>query len=310
MHRRHRQPDMAQEAARVADEQLALALAELQGGAVDDARRHIWKVRTLMRVLRPLLDFEAGAEGNRRLRALNRRLAPVADAAAAPRTLSHLAARASGAGAATAIAANRHALAQRAKRTDRVVAVDRLLRRSEDVIAVERARIGTWQLRPHAIDAIAPDLEDSVRRTAKAMARAIEQPTAHRDLAWRRHATEWWLHVRLHDGCCRELRAVRRRLEAMAACLDESYNVRVLERILVAEGLEARGDTALVLRLLRHYQTDLRARATAHGRAALRARRGAARRVAGHRRTVRSAGIRPGPHARIVASPAASRRTV
>jgi hypothetical protein len=77
-------------------------------------------------------------------------------------------------------------------------------------------------------------------------------------------------------------------LDALDDCLDDGHNVAVLERMLTTEGLGSRRDAATVLRLLRHDQAGLRARALTLGRAALRETpRHFVRRVASHWRTDR-----------------------
>ena len=275
MDRRHHHPPIGLEAARVADEQLERALSELhradtsRGDTVHEARRHIRKVRALLLLLRPRLTDEAYLEANRRLRALNRRLAPIATAPTVLGTLTRLSGRVDAKEARAAIEAVKAALVHRAERAERTAASVRLLKRAETTLAVERARIGTWEIEKQRLP-IAAGLESSRRQAAKAMIRAAARPGAGRDRTWRRSTTRLWLHVRLLEPYRRELRDVRRRLDALDRCLDESHNVLVLERMLVTEGLVSRRDTAAALRLLRHYQSELRALAVVRGRKALR----------------------------------------
>ena len=102
------------------------------------------------------------------------------------------------------------------------------------------------------------------------MAHATERPTAARYDAWRRRTKDLCLQVHLVEGRCTGLGAMRARLDALDDCLDGYHNVALLERMLTTEALGSRRDTAAVLRLLRHEQPGLRARALTLGRAALR----------------------------------------
>lgn len=274
MHHTHGHRPIGDQATRVADDQLALALADLHrtgtagGDAVHDARRHIRTMRALLRLLRPRLSEDAYAGASGRLRALNRRLAEADAAACALDALGRVMARAEARQARPAIEAIRIALVQRAERS---AAPAPLLERAERTLAVERARIGTWEIeRPNL--AIASGLERCRREAADAMKRALRRPTAGRERAWRRRTTALWLHVRLLEPSRSELRRVRRRLEALDVCLDESHSVVTLERMLMTEALASRRDTAAVLRLLRHYHAELRARAAVYGQEALRRR--------------------------------------
>ena len=279
----HRHPSTGRQAMAVADDQLAQALADLQragtptGDAVHAVRLHIRKVRALLKLLRPRLREDTYVEARRRLRTLSRRLAAADAASTALETLGRIMAGADAREARPAIDAIRTALRQRAERT---ATPKRVLGRAELILSAERARIGTWDIDTQKLP-IASRLDRSRLRAVQAMERAMARPTARRERAWRRSATALWLHIQLLESDDRELRLLRRRLEALDGCLDESHNVTTLERMLMAEQLASRHDTALALRLLRHYQTQLRARAAAQGQRALRpARRAHARRAA------------------------------
>ncbi|HET7698994.1 MAG TPA: CHAD domain-containing protein [Vicinamibacterales bacterium] len=286
MHDRSRQPALGEQATRLADDQLALALDDLHragsnhGDWVHDARRRIRRVRALLRLLRPRLTDEAFDEGNRRLRTLNRRLAAVETEFTALATLARLASRPDAGDARPALDAVRTALVQRAERADLSAAATRLLKRAETAVAVERARIGTWEIERQTVP-VETGLEKSRRQAAAALARALDRPTPRREREWRRSTTRLWLHVRLLEPYRRGLQALRRRLDVLDGILDDAHNVTILERLLVEEGVASRRDTATALRLLRHYRSELRTRAAAEAQAALRlVRRPQARRAA------------------------------
>src|SRR5688572_6833172 len=168
MYRLQRQRPLEREVTRIADEQLMFALFGLRrvgtadgDAAVDEACRHITKVRALMRLVRPLLDEETYTPANRRLRAITRRLAPIADGRAALSALARLAVERDDVAAVVALESIREALAARAARVDRKAMFDRVLARSAGALAVERARVGTWRLNAPGIRAIAPALAES-----------------------------------------------------------------------------------------------------------------------------------------------------
>lgn len=265
------------EVRRIADKQLMLALFGLRragtphdDAAVAEACRHITKVRALMRLVRPVLDDDTYIPANRRLGAVRRSLAPIASCRAALRALARLTVERGAIADTVALQSIREALEARAARVDRQVVFDRVLPRATRALALERARVGTWVLEARDIRAITPALADSARRTTEAMARAIERPTSARYDAWRRRTKALCLQVRLVEGRCTGLRAIRVRLDALDDGLGDCHNAALLQRVLTTEGLASRRDTATVLRLLRRDRAGLRARALTLGRAALR----------------------------------------
>ena len=95
-YRLHREQPIDREVRRIADQQLDLAITGLRtvgdpkaNHDVHAARRHVKKVRALIRLVRPALGGRFKPL-NRRLRAINRILAPVADGRAAVETLAQL----------------------------------------------------------------------------------------------------------------------------------------------------------------------------------------------------------------------------
>ena len=264
---------------RIADKQLALALEQLHaiGTARRDeglhqARRHVKKLRALLRLVRPVLgDAYAGA--NRRLARVSRMLAPIADAraivdtvAAAP-ALPGMDEEFEGAPTRAALHA---ALVARAGRIDRKGDVNRVVPRARRMLILERTRIDAWKLDATGVRAIAPGLEDSMRRSLKAMALAFDRPTAANYHAWRQRVKDLWFHTRLlNDRCGGGLAVTCQRLEALDGCLGEYHNVLILEAILRDERIVLRGETLRALRLLRAYKLQLRRRAEREGPQAL-----------------------------------------
>ena len=244
MYRLQPRRTIAHEIKRIADKQLVLALFGLRragtphgDAAVDETCRHITKVRALMRLIRPVLGDDAFIPASRRLGAVYRRLEPIADGRAVLRGLARLAVERDAIDAVVALQTIREALVARAARVDRKAMFDRVLPRSVRTLTVERARVGTWVLDARDIRAIIPGLADSVRRTTEAMAHAIGHPTGARYDAWHRRTKDLCLHLRLIEGRCTGLGAIRARLEALDDCLGECHNVALLERMLTTEVL-------------------------------------------------------------------------
>ena len=271
---------VAAEVKRIADKQLALALEQLHaiGTARHDeglrqARRHVKKLRALLRLVRPVLaDAYAGAD--RRLGKVSRMLAPIVDARAIIGTFAGVppfAAIDNGPEGIPTRDALHGALVARAGRIDRKGEVDRIVPKARRLLLMERTRIDGWTLEATGVRAIAPGLEDSVRRTRKTMARAFDRPTATNYHAWRQRVKDLWLQIRLiNERCGGGLAVECRRLEALDGCLGQYHDVLVLEAILHGERIVGRGDTMRGLRLLRAYEISLRRQAERSGRQALR----------------------------------------
>jgi CHAD domain-containing protein len=264
---------VAREARRIADRQLALAVERLSGvgdrrsdSAIHEARRHVKKVRALLRLVKPSLGDRYYA-ANQRMRLANRMLAPIADGEGVIESLDGLhKSRARRLGAQTHRAI-RAALVERAARTDRKAKLDRVVPRVAHILRAQRRRLDEWTLNASGFRAIEPGLEQSYRRARTAMRRAAAEPSATAFHRWRRRVKDLWFQVRLLEPRCGNLLVGdQRRLEVLDGCLGEYHNVVLLEEALINEGLVSRRQTAHALRELRRYQTDLRHKALTMGR--------------------------------------------
>jgi CHAD domain-containing protein len=258
---------VASEVARIVDKQLSLAIDELRtigdrrsDGRIHEARRHVKKVRAMLRLVQPAVGDTYYAV-NRRLGMANRMLGPIADGRAVVDTVAQLASKYR-ARPAQPLHSIHAALVQRAERIDRRAEFDRVLPIVARILRRERRRLTGWTLNARGFDAVGPGLEKSVRRARKAMKRSLRHPEARNYHVWRRRVKDLWLQVRLLEaGCGDALIADQRRLEALDDCLGEYHNVVLLEEILITEALVPRQRTAGGLRLLRRYQAELRNRA-------------------------------------------------
>jgi hypothetical protein len=267
---------VALEVRRIADAELAGALDQLHalGSArrdrhVREARRHVRNIRALLRLVRPALG-ETYTGASRRLRAVNRMLAPVVEARAAIETFDHIAPVHGDWQTGPAMAAIREGLLKRATLVDRKAELERVLAKTSRLLRLERTRIDGWTFSAGGIRAVAPGLGRSARRARRAAAEARERPTAAHYHAWHRGVEELRLHVQLLNARCgRALAAQLRSLEALESCLREYDRVVLLEHILMTEAIVTRGDTIRGLRLLREWQVGLRRRAEKLTRRAL-----------------------------------------
>src|SRR6185312_2500583 len=176
---------LSSEVRRVGAKQLARAIAELRAvgtarrdDAVHEARRHVKKVRALLRLVQPALG-DVYYAANRRLRAASRLLAPIADGASVVDTFARLDARTHRLSRHTAVRV-RAALVERQARVDRKATLDRILGRTAALLRAEEHRVAVCELNSHGFHAIGSGLEDSVRRLRRAAKRAAAVPTAGR----------------------------------------------------------------------------------------------------------------------------------
>jgi CHAD domain-containing protein len=260
------------EVKRIVDKQLAHAVEQLRSigdsrsdEAVHEARRHVKKVRAMIRLVQPALGDDYDAI-DRRMRVAGRMLAPIADGRAVVATISRLKNKYRGQLAPQTLASVGAVLLERAARIDRKASRDRVLPRVAALLRAERQRLHRWDLNTKGFRAIEAGLEKSVRRAREAMARAATNPTADHYHSWRRRVKDLWFEVRLiQPRCGNQLAPMQRRLETLDGVLGEYHNVVLVEQVLVTEALVSRQQTARCLRLLRRYQAELRHRALSLG---------------------------------------------
>jgi CHAD domain-containing protein len=264
---------VASEVRRIVDKQLALAIDELRtigdrrsDSRIHEARRHVKKVRAILRLVQPALGDTYHAV-NQRLGVANRMLGPIADGRAVVETIAQLCVKYRARSAPRALHSLQAALVQRAEGIDRRAERDRVLPIVAGLLRRERRHLTDWTLNARGFHTVGPGLEKSMRRARKAMKRSLRHPVAHNYHVWRRRVKDLWFQVRLLEARCGDtLINDQRRLEALDDCLGEYHNVVLLEEILITEALVPRPQTAVGLRLLRRYQAELRGRAASLGR--------------------------------------------
>jgi CHAD domain-containing protein len=255
------------EVRRIAAKQLTLALEHLgaignlkNDAALHEARRHVKKVRALIRLVRPALGTSY-RRSNRALRRVNRLLSPIADGEAVLGTLARLEQR-SAADLSTAVGVLRKTLLARRSAIDRRAKSRRVLQLCSFALKTELARVSKWQLSRRGRRAVTGGLRKTVRAARRAMARTNAHPTAGNYHAWRRRVKDHWFQLRLLERRCGgELVARQRLLETLDGHLGEYHNCVLLQSVLTKEQRLGRLETAGLLRALRRYQLELRGEA-------------------------------------------------
>ena len=256
--------NIGDEARRLFDRQLWRAIGCLRNlktaaepDTVHEARRHVKKARSVLRVIRSPLGAEYRT-ANRRLRAVNRMLGELADARAMTGTLENLVDLdpALRTGISNALRAH---LIGRAARLERQAQFDRRRLRAVRLLEAERARIPAWKLRVRGRNDVIPVVENAHRAARAAMRDALRRPAADTWHAWRRAVKrEWYLLRLLAERCGERLDIDERRLGALDACLGELHNVSLLQSLVANDSALSRRETAHVLLALRRYRRNLR----------------------------------------------------
>jgi hypothetical protein len=257
---------------RIADKQIALAIAKLRAvgdprsdRAVHDARRHVKKARAAVRLVRDSFDGEY-AHASTALRAVNRMLAPVADGEAVLLTLRRLAREHGERLPPPTIASIRAELVRRSHVIDRRAATDRILARAVDRLRRLRADVRRWRIDGEGFRAVRPGLARTYRRARRARNRARARPTARREHRWRQQVKDHWLQVRLvADRCGGGLASCQDHLEALDGYLGELHNEALLDALLAGDHRIPPADARRLADVLRADAAALRREAHALG---------------------------------------------
>jgi hypothetical protein len=264
-YRLHPQQPVAHEVRRIAARQLELAIEGLTGtdlGNQDDsvhtARRHIKKVRALIRLVRPAMGRRYRV-ANRVLRAVSQLLAPIADGQATVDTLTRVAERHRRDLPADVAAQVRAWLVRREAMAYEAAALSDVLETAAALLRAQHDAVEHWRLRPGGFRAVAGGLQRTARASRRAMARAKASSRSKDYHAWRQRAKDQWLQTRLLEGRCGDALALdERRLEALDGYLGECHNCAILREVLTADSTLNRSDAARCLRAVRSYERQLR----------------------------------------------------
>jgi CHAD domain-containing protein len=263
---------VSSEIRRIVLRQLETAISELKSvgnpesdEAIHDARRRVKKIRAVIRLVRPVLN-QSSVAVDKDLRDVSHLLAPVADGQGVIATLDQLARRYQDLLPPRVVASIRAGLVDRGARADRQAWTEHVLQKAAGALRAERRHVKEWRLRADGFHAIAPGLEQSVRRARNAMMQAWARPDAAHYHAWRRYVKDHWFHVRLLEGpCANRLASEQRRLEALDGMLGEYHNLLLLRHVLATESRVSRQQTTRCLRIVSSYQHVLRQHAQSLG---------------------------------------------
>jgi CHAD domain-containing protein len=256
---------VSSEIRRIVLRQLDLATSELKSigdpesdDAIHDARRRVKKIRSVIRLVRPVLDT-ADRTVDPDLRRVSKLLAPVADGQGVIDTLNQLARRYRQILPRETVATLRSDLLARERRIDAKAEAEHVLQKARKSLRTHRQDVKRWRLSAEGFRAIAPGLKESVRRARDAMVLAWMHPTAAHHHAWRRFVKDHWFHVRLLEGRCdNRLMPVQRRLEALDGVLGEYHNLVLLREVLVSDASLSNREAARCLHVVERYQRALR----------------------------------------------------
>jgi hypothetical protein len=256
---------VAGEVRRVAAHQLQLAIARLTAvgdethdGSVHTARRHIKKVRALIRLVRPAHRRRYRAV-DRRLRTVNQMLAPIADAQATVAMLARVAWRDGGELPADVVARLRASVLRRESMAYEDAALTDAFETAAALLRAERDAISEWRVSLTGFHAVAGGLERTARASRRAMVEALSSSRVEDYREWRQRVKAHWLQVRLLTGRCGGGLALdERRLEALDGYLGDCRNCAILRQILISDSLLDRTDAALGLRAVRRSERELR----------------------------------------------------
>jgi CHAD domain-containing protein len=267
-YRLHPGQPIAHEVVRIADRQLELGIDGLRAvgdresdNAVHASRRHIKKIRALIRLVRPVLGGRYRTIDGR-LRAINRMLAPIADGQAAVETLGKVAARYRHQLPPDAAAIIRAALVRRESIADEEAALNDVLNTAAGLLRAERDRVRHWTFSARGFHDVAPGLKRTARAARRAMKKTLITSRSGDYHRWRQRVKDQWLQVRLLEKRCGDALALdQRRLEALDGCLGDCHDCAILRDVLMSDSTLSRTDAAHALRLVRRYERELRRRA-------------------------------------------------
>lgn len=264
----------AAELTRIARKQLERASADLTAAGarlrrekVHAARKHVKKVRALLRLVAFHLPKRTLRETNARLQTVSHRLGRISDAGAAAAALNGLARRHPRTIPKQAKTLLQEVLHRREIAMRRAARKKHVSAKCDHVLLSEARQTKRWTIAAPTVAEFAPAIERSARRARKAMATAWRHPDANRLHAWRRRVKDEWLQLRLLESNGDGRLAKRRRLlEELDGVLGEYHDLALLRRALEKEDpLTTREQTAAVLRLIASERRTLRRRAQVIG---------------------------------------------
>jgi CHAD domain-containing protein len=227
---------------RIAREQLKTAIEHLQGKsgvsrdeAVHEARKHIKKVRALMRLVQTELE-DVYSDENGQLRGTARKLSQMRDAAALIQAFDDLSERQKKKRWVRSAAPVRKALLTHKQQLEQELGGRDVFRAMATKLQEIRRRVKRWPLEAAGFPAIEEGLESAVRRGRKSLAEARQTMRTDDLHEWRKRVKDHWYHVRLLEDLSSDaVRGRERSLKDLEDAIGESLNLGILrERIRAA----------------------------------------------------------------------------
>jgi CHAD domain-containing protein len=259
--------DVATSVRACAREQLAGAIDRLEQAhedpveAVHDARKHVKKLRALLRLVRPALGADAYRAENAALRDVGRGLSAARDADVLRATVAVLAERCAGRLPAATFEGVRTALAAAAA-TPGDGAAERATAIAELRAAAER--VEAWMLEDAGWGTVVAGIARAYRRGRDAGAAAREEPTVEHLHDWRKRVKDLWYHERLlAPAWPAVIGAHGEEAHALSELLGDEHDLAVLRERLAGLELppDAAADLPALVELIEERREELRARA-------------------------------------------------
>jgi CHAD domain-containing protein len=260
------QAGVPQEIKRIAVEELEGAIGSLCGRrmsrdlAIHDARKHVKKLRALLRLVRDEFG-EAFTPLNTRLRDAGRALSQFRDAIATLETFDSVKDKFAHDVGGRNLAFVRQGLILHKARTEERARIEKVMREVPAELLAVRQDVDRWPLVSDGFSAIAAGLKAVYRRGRKAMELARTDPRPENFHEWRKRVKDRWYHARLLHGLRKdELDEDKDSLKKLEDRLGMEHNLAVLRTTVEAEpGLYGTTvDITILFELLERYQKELR----------------------------------------------------
>jgi CHAD domain-containing protein len=259
----------SQEVSRVVDQEFERALSEMDGNAeaneaevVHEARKHIKKIRAVLRMFQKDLGKDYGRQ-NGRLRTVAHQLSSLRDADATVETMSSIRDRYPRLVSTSTFAGVQRGLRSRKRATAARLDPKRLLPRVERTLKQSAKETPGRIQQVGGRAAMGAGIVRGYRRARKALARVHTTPDDRLFHEWRRRLKDHWYHVRLLEGLNGRAAIRVRNLKRLETWLGDDHNLVLLRRTILKDPARF-GDeraTALVLGCVAKYQASLRRRA-------------------------------------------------
>jgi CHAD domain-containing protein len=232
---------------RIAREELADAIENLQAGEIHEARKRLKKTRALLRLMRGELGASYRAD-NARLREIGRKLSPVRDAEAMLESVDRAAPHRA------AVRKLRPVLERHKQRVEKQADFGVLGPKLIEALDAVRKDVRKWPLDGGGFDVIESGVEAAYRKGRKALEKYLRTGRREDEHEWRKRVKDHWYHVRLLEDHWRDdAKDYERSLKELEDALGEDLNLALVR--------EHAGRNAAVTGAIDAEQFELRDRA-------------------------------------------------